>query len=271
MHESYRSGLSLYGNDLTGDALAKWYAEEELGYYQLTEGLTGQAASGDSNYWKHLNVLHVGHFLKERPFPCALAFGTANGDDMVPFCPQIDRILAVEPQESWWSESIAGTPTIYLKPGVDGHVPLADATVDLVMCLGVLHHVATVTASLQEFRRLLKPGGLAVIREPISSMGDWTQPRVGVTRNERGIDPRWMAREAQKVGLELVELRPVAFGPLQLVQRRMGVRALGPFGVRVDSVLARLFSWNQHYHRDRWWKKLAPGAAYFLLCRPNDN
>jgi hypothetical protein len=33
----------------------------------------------------------------------------------------------------------------------------------------------------------LKPNGYLLLREPIISMGDWSFPRKGLTKNERGI------------------------------------------------------------------------------------
>lgn len=48
-------------------------------------------------------------------------------------------------------------------------IPLADATVDVVLMFKSLHHVPVeqMDAAMQEIRRVLKPGGLAYISEPI--------------------------------------------------------------------------------------------------------
>ena len=42
-------------------------------------------------------------------------------------------------------------------------LPLGDATVDLVVTRGVLHHLPDVVAALAEWRRVLRPGGAVVI------------------------------------------------------------------------------------------------------------
>ncbi len=42
-------------------------------------------------------------------------------------------------------------------------LPLGDATVDLVVTRGVLHHLPEVVAALAEWRRVLRPGGAVVI------------------------------------------------------------------------------------------------------------
>lgn len=50
--------------------------------------------------------------------------------------------------------------------GIQGdsrHIPLADATVDLVYSSGVLHHSTDIARSFAEIHRVLKPGGVACI------------------------------------------------------------------------------------------------------------
>jgi SAM-dependent methyltransferase len=43
----------------------------------------------------------------------------------------------------------------------DGRIPLANASVDRLICKNVMEYVPDVAATLAEFRRVLKPGGLA--------------------------------------------------------------------------------------------------------------
>ena len=53
-------------------------------------------------------------------------------------------------------------------------IPLDDGSVDIVLMFKSLHHVPLelMEASLQEINRVLKPGGLAYISEPVFS-GDF--------------------------------------------------------------------------------------------------
>lgn len=45
---------------------------------------------------------------------------------------------------------------------------LEDKSVDLLICNHVLEHVGSVPAALSEIRRVLKPGGLAILQVPVS-------------------------------------------------------------------------------------------------------
>lgn len=49
-------------------------------------------------------------------------------------------------------------------------IPLPDGSVDAVMCTEVLEHVPNPVAALQEFTRLLKPGGYLLITAPFASL-----------------------------------------------------------------------------------------------------
>ncbi len=45
-------------------------------------------------------------------------------------------------------------------------VPLRDSSVDLILCASLLHHL-NIPRAMGEMRRLLKPGGIVVVKEPV--------------------------------------------------------------------------------------------------------
>lgn len=49
-------------------------------------------------------------------------------------------------------------------------IPLPDHSVDAIMCTEVLEHIPNPVAALQEFSRLLKPGGYLLITAPFASL-----------------------------------------------------------------------------------------------------
>jgi SAM-dependent methyltransferase len=150
-------------------------------------------------------------------------------------------------------------------------MPLPAASADLVICLGVLHHIPNVSHVLSEMARVLRPGGKMVIREPISSMGDWRRPRPGLTKNERGLPPGWLEARAQANGLRIERSTFCLFPLTSRFARSMRLRTAynSPGLVRLDAMMSRLMHWNLHYYRDSLLKKLAPGAISLVLEKPN--
>lgn len=55
------------------------------------------------------------------------------------------------------------TASATIHHATDDRIPLADATADRLVCKNVMEYVPDVTATLSEFRRVLKPGGIAHI------------------------------------------------------------------------------------------------------------
>lgn len=66
----------------------------------------------------------------------------------------------------------------------DGKVPLPDGALDYVTALDVLEHTADDRAVVREFRRLLKPGGVALVTVP-ASMALWSDWDVGLHHYRR--------------------------------------------------------------------------------------
>lgn len=269
IEERYRTGEALIGDDLTGEALARWYREEAEGYYGLTENRAAEAGNLGGQFWSSLNDRHVFRHLRNRQFQTVLAFGTADGRDVLPVASRTMKFVAVEPDRRWWSGSIGGRPTEWIEPEMDGEMPIESGTIDLILCFGVLHHVAKVSNTLRAFHRVLKKGAAAYIREPTSSMGDWTKARPMATRNERGISPAWLCRAAKEVGLNCEAPVLCGFAPLMSAADRLHLGETGSaMAARLDGPLSLLFGWNARYWRPGLVDKFAPGTAYYHFTRP---
>jgi len=264
------SGELLYGDDLSGPELADWFASEEGAYHEIRTKQDFRTRQGEYVYGYHyLNYWYGYRNLVGRHFRCALALGCARGDDVSPIASQVERIVAIEPARGWWRDSIAGTPACYLAPQVSGDIDLADAVVDLAVSFSTLHHIPNVSHTLAELSRVMVPGGMLVLREPISSMGDWRKPRTGLTPNERGIPMRWMKRALADNGFH-VKRAALCIHPL-IVWIARGIRAQDPFNRRapvwLDAALSAMTSWNLHYVREPFWKKVAPGTCFYVAER----
>ncbi len=266
--QAYWSGQALYGDDFDDAALRQWFADEEKGYYGLTEAEGEPYAYG----YHRLNQVHGYRLLRNRQFDRCLAIGCARGDEIAPLANQIGRMICLEPAEEWWSNAINGVPATYMKPSYAGRIPLADASVDLIICLGVLHHIPNVSLVIEELARVSRAGGMAIIREPIHAMGDWRKPRRGLTRNERGIPLRWLTDRIQAAGFAVTAQHACMFPALARIGRSIGIRQ--PYNSRMlvaaDALASRLTQWNDHYLRDSFFKKLAPSSAFLVLERRKD-
>lgn len=259
--DRYFEGHAVYGDDFNEDQIRQWYAEEEHGYYNLT-----QTYSKHVYGYHELNHYHAFRFLPG-PYETCLAMGCATGEDVEPLSPRVGRFVAIEPAEKWWRPTIGGKPAIFNKPAMDGSIPLSSFSVDLVTSLAVLHHVPNASYVFSEMCRVLKPGGRLVMREPICTMGDWRSPRKGLTKNERGFPPGWLETQASRNGLRTVRKTYCCF-PLTI---RLGKMLRVPSAydsvtlVRLDAFLSWLTRFNLHYHRDSIFKKVAPIHAFYIF------
>ncbi len=138
---------------------------------------------------------------------------------------------------------------------------------DLITSFGVLHHVPNVSYVLSECYRVLKSGGVMVVREPITSMGDWRFPRVGLTKCERRIDVGIFDKMILDAKFKIDRKSLCEFSPLMNISAKMGAFVFKHvFFARVEAILCRLFSWNLKYHRKIFIDKVVPGSV-FICCQ----
>jgi hypothetical protein len=262
---AYFSGEKVVGDDLSIEGIRDWYVEEESGYYDLVNSVLFK----DTGYFYEYDMLneYYGYrHIRNRHFHRALAFGCARGDDVEPISENVDEYLAVEPSEKWWSPSIGGKPARFVKPSVSGEIPCGAGEIDLTVCLGVLHHIPNVTHVINEISRVSASSASFILREPISSMGDWRKPRVGLTKKERGFPLKWLDHRLADAGFE-VQHRALCMFP---ITPRLGkMFGMGAYSNRsfviLDQLMSAAMSWNYHYHRDTLFKKLAPSSVFYVL------
>ena len=269
--EDHLSGRLLYGDDFLPDEIAEWHRQEENAFLDLMTHAYG-VADADGNYayeYDALNRAHAVDRLAGQHFPHCVALGCASGDDVRILAPLVDRFTAIEPAETFWRPEIGGRPSTYIKPSVTGDLPLQSESADLATAFGVLHHIPNVSHVVGEIGRVLKPGGLFLVREPISWMGDWRRPRPGLTANERGVPVGQFERIAASAGFEIVSRRYCMFAPLAALMPKLGFNYpfTKPAFVALDRAVSAAFSWNVHYRRDSIAKKFAASSAFWILRR----
>lgn len=110
-------------------------------------------------------------------------------------------------------------PRVLFVQGDATAIPLADDTVDTVVMLGGIHHVNERAALFAQVRRILKPGGLFLWREPVDDFFLWRWLRALVYRlsptldadTEHPIRKAETVRHLERAGLVLQEWRTAGF------------------------------------------------------------
>lgn len=262
--EKYLKGYALMGDQFGPSQLEEWYKDEAQGY----AGLVNDEIDYNYNYHT-INKKHGFSMLEQSSISHALGIGSAYAHEFLPIIDRVKRLTVIDPGDKFEKPEIAGVPINYVKPMPSGTLEVGDDCIDLVTCFGVLHHIPNVTYVVSEMGRVLKPGGVALIREPISNMGDWRKPRAGLTKRERGIPIKIMRTALQEAGLRISRETPCMFSGLgALCARTLGVTQ--PFNsstiVAVDKVVSRVMAWNARYDRRPVLAKIAPSNC-FWVCK----
>jgi len=264
--EPFFSGEKLYGDDFTPGQIAKWYNEEAEGYANL-----GNKELSNYSYDYHsLNQFHgYRHLRGIKKFEHVLGFGAAWGHEFEPIIDRIGKLTISDPSENLKSSKIGDIIPIYVKPRVDGKLEFPDRSFDLITCFGTLHHIPNVSFVLSELIRVLKPGGILLLREPIISMGDWTRPRPGLTRNERGIPFSHFQNFFKEQDVKIIASRHLFTMTFQLqkLSSKIMKKSLISFGfyICMDSAISSLLKKNVRYHTLRKIQRIAPSNISYAL------
>ena len=262
----YFSGEKLYGDDFTVEQIAEWFNSEKEGYANL-----GAKDRSVYEYPYHAQNIYNGYqYLKNEVYPDVLSIGGAYGDELLPILHKIKRITILEPSDQLQQKDIEGIPIIYVKPNESGRMDFPDNSFNLITCFGVLHHIPNVSTLLREIERVLKPGGIFIVREPIVSMGDWrTQRGLGLTKNERGIPYDIMRKTISTSGLKIKKDHLVSAKPFDMIFHKItGISPYNsPFYVKIDRFLAKLFYFNYRYHAMTWLQKIRPVSCFIIAAK----
>jgi SAM-dependent methyltransferase len=139
-------------------------------------------------------------------------------------------------------------------------IPLADESVDVAVCLGVLHHLQDPKAGLKELWRVLKPGGTLVLWVYAREGNGWIVALVDPLR--KGLTSRIPAKLLRPLLLplsfSLFLVLKLLYGPLT----RRGERPAGwlPYSAYLGYISKFPFREVEHIVLDH----LCPPIAYYL-------
>lgn len=257
------AGRKLFGDDFSYSDIEKWFQEEKEGYADLYahEGV-------ETEYpYNAINTVHCFNHTGNKDLDRVLSIGGAYCEELVPVANRIKNITVLEPSDQLTAESLLGIPLHYVKPSISGVMPFDDDTFDMVTCFGVLHHIPNVSFVMAEIKRILKPGGLFLFREPIVSMGDWTKSRPGLTKNERGIPKLYLDRIIHELNFNVVNYSFCFTKPFDiLIGRLFKINVYNSIRFAwVDKILGSLFYLNYVYHPTTISSKVRPSCVAVVL------
>jgi SAM-dependent methyltransferase len=143
-------------------------------------------------------------------------------------------VVAVEPVAAMLVQLLEGNPGIEAKQGTAEGIPLADASVDAVVCAQSFHWFAS-AAALNEIRRVLKAGGvLGLVWNIRDESVEWVADLRRIFDAYQGDAPRFHTQEWRKV------FPAAGFAPLSETRFLHGHNG-PPEHVIIDRVLSTSF------------------------------
>ena len=263
--KEYLEGERLYGDDFSFEEIKKWYDEEAEGYADL-----GSKEKHSYMYGYHMiNRIHGYSKIMKPYFENVLGFGSAWGDEFEPVIEKISNLTIIEPSDNLVNNKIGHLIPNYEKPNINGRLSFNDNSFDLITCFGTLHHIPNVSFVISELIRVLCINGYLLLREPITSMGDWRKPRKGLTKHERGIPISFFEKEFGKYSIEIVS-KEYCLTATSLIQRSVGFLFKRPvysykFYVVLDKFISGLLINNVRYHSGRKINRIAPSSVFYVI------
>lgn len=135
--------------------------------------------------------------------------GCGTGYVALMLAPLVGRAIGVDASAGMLSRAagkaaLAGAGNVAWHRAPVERLPVADSTLDVVVCHMLLHHVVSPRRALREVRRALRPGGLAVIVEADRHSEAWTRDEMGDVH--RGVDRGRLRGRLPALGFDPLDL-----------------------------------------------------------------
>ena len=266
----YLTGEYLVGDDFNLDEITQWYKEEEEAYCEL---------AGENNkeylYQKINNFYGLRNEIKnlqDKANINILCFGAAWGGEVKGIMQLLNdfkindaKITIIDSSSEMLDKAKKELGVDTIKANVNGIIDCSDNTFDLITCFGVLHHIPNVSFVFSELIRVLKKDRVLLLREPISSMGNWSSQRIGTTINERGLGVKYIRRLIETNNVNILKLNYLLFSPLTKLMSKVGFDLSNKLIIYIDYLLSKIFSWNINYNRNALLDKFSPGSVFLII------
>lgn len=238
----------------------KKFSEENHAYENAFGGMR-------ENYLYYALNEYYGKFNKKyEPKIDVLGYGAAEGYELRGIAASCNRICIVDPTNIMKSKELGGVPLEYFSPKETGLLEFENETFDLITCFGVLMYIMNPEVVLNEFIRVLKPGGTLLIREPSTDMhvGQGIE-RWGMGEESRGLPPDFYEGEFVKLNVSY-NITHCMFSPwIEFGKKVMKAPMNHRWFIKVDSLFCKLFKWNWKYQRQIFCDKFAPGSLFVTV------
>ncbi len=257
--EDYLSGKVIPGDDYNYEQIVSWFEDEAQGY----AGIVPEEHKENYDEYERLTDRYLYRYIRGNEYDSALIYGGGYGTEIIPIIKQIKEITILEPGDKFRRNEIAGKKVTYIAPQADGKMVFPDSSFDLITCFGVLHHVPNVSFILTEFNRVLKDGGVCLIREPIVSMHAFDGVvRARMTKRERGLPLTPFKHSILNAGFQIRREALHGFGPMTKLDNSI---KFSQIGMTLDYMLCRMFRCNYTYNEYSFLRKFRPTEVSFVL------
>lgn len=263
--ERTNNNFKLIGNDYNKKKIKQWYLEEETYHNNIVGDRWNKYPS---IYEVFNNKYGFDKHFKPTSESRVLSFGCAEGLDLEKLYKKYSFLLyGLESSNSLINKFKRRFPKAEIKKADQkGKIDFEDNFFDYISILGVLHHIPNISFVLSELTRVLKPNGIMIIREPISSMRPTGVKPIGLSPNERGIPIDFFIKEFEKLNLKIIKYTYSFFPPLVILIEKFRIPKIILHRLYyLDKFLSTLSSNNLKYQRTTILERCAAGSAYYVV------
>jgi ArsR family transcriptional regulator len=141
--------------------------EDSLGYFGRVAGQWDDVRT--ELFGGRFTPVGLLHLLPREWVVADLGCGTGNASELL--APLVKKVVAVDqsgPMLAAAKRRLEGVKNVEFVEGDLTRLPLKDASVDAAVCVLVLHHVEKPADALAEMRRVVKPGGMALVVDMVA-------------------------------------------------------------------------------------------------------
>jgi SAM-dependent methyltransferase len=139
--------------------------------------------------------------------------GCGTGEMLIQLAPVVHRIIGVDREQAMLAmarQRSAGMSNVDIREGSLEQLPIEDASIDLALCMLVLHHVDSPAAVFQEVKRVLRPTGLLLVLDMMAHERE--ELRMNMGHRHLGFSREHFSRDAA-MGLVLERYQPLPDSP----------------------------------------------------------